>query len=280
MLEAFQAFELPAPQELYLHEQTIQLFTQRELSIWGTKGGWRNLTSLGLSHAEHLIALVGTTPRLEVLWMAPSGLADNNQFGEVFNAMKVGTPFGSVRKLTFAGLSNHIEAPQSRRIVPWCILKHLSELKILNIARFRFDSVCPGPTLDVPNTCDIGRIRDLCPNLETFRLNVALTGPYAECPYDNLTELARFKKSLILSLVVHRMKTRRARIMNNVMDYLAVGKHVREERRPLGLPCERPHRVDFNVVVPWPHLKRTWRLPDFRVKSYKGVVGAYSRSAW
>jgi hypothetical protein len=32
--------------------------------------------------------------------------------------------------------------------------------------------------------------------------------------------------------------------------------------------------------VPWPHLKRTWRLPDFRVKSYKGVVGAYSRSAW
>jgi hypothetical protein len=37
--------------------------------------------------------------------MAPSGLADYNEFEEVFNAMNVEKPFGSVRELTFRGLS-------------------------------------------------------------------------------------------------------------------------------------------------------------------------------
>lgn len=168
--------------------------------------------------------------------MAPSGRADYNQFEKAFNTLDVERPFGSVRNFTYRGLLNHVEAPQGRRIVPWCILKHLPDLKFLDIARFRYDSVCPGPILDVSNTSDITGIRDLCPNLETFRLDVALTGPYAEWPYDVLTELAHFKKSLILSLFLHRMKTRRARIRNNCMDYLAVGQHVRNERRRLGLP--------------------------------------------
>jgi hypothetical protein len=98
--------------------------------------------------------------------------------------------------------------------------------------------------------------------------------------FEVLTELARFEKPMVLMLYLHRASTKRARIMNNRMDYLRVGIYMRKERQCLGLPFTAPFEVKFKVVKPWAEMAPHSDTPDYWVESYKGPYGAYSLCGW
>jgi hypothetical protein len=279
MLNVFRACDLPRLQDLTTHGNNVQIFTKRELAIWGAKDGWNNLTTLGLCHADHLISFLGRTPKLEKLMLIPRDHNDYDRLDDYIETANIISPFPNVRYLYYQAPVTYYGVQETRSI-PWCILHHLSELTSLDLYRSRFDTVPPGPALDVPTATDIAALRARLPELIHLAIDVDLQGPYAEWPHIILAELASFRKVQSLFLFLHREHKRRTAIMNNPMDYLYVGCRIRKERKRLGKPQCVPFEVKFKVVVPWLNIKEHYNLPDCWVLSKEGPFGPYSTSYW
>jgi hypothetical protein len=189
-------------------------------------------------------------------------------------------PFGPVRHLLYVGYVDPPGQQTLQTIRPWCLLGRLTDIKILELARFQLDLGSSNPYLFAPNVIDIRRIRALYPELEKLGLDIALQGPYAEWPFEVLTELARFGKPLVLMMYLHRAPTKRARFMNNCMDYLYVGAHMLKGRERPDLPSCDPNEVGFKTVKPWAEMVPNWDHPDCWVTSRESLFGKHSWCAW
>jgi hypothetical protein len=279
MLKQFQEYSLPKLAHLGLNT-CVEFFTRHELNIWDAKGGFKNLNTLDLCSVDKLTCFVDRAPSLDTIELCDSGPEEWKILEDYPCDTGSHKPFGPVRHFVYSGYFHTLVQQPPQTIRAWCLLDRLHDVKILDLARFRLASGSPSPALFAPTAIDIRRIRALYPNLEKISIDVALQGSYAEWPFEVLTELARFEKPIVLMLYLHRVSTKRARIMNNRMDYLRVDIYMRKERQRLGLPFPAPFEVKFKVVKPWAEMVPHFDTADYWVKAYKGLYGAYSLCGW
>ncbi|KAH7091214.1 hypothetical protein FB567DRAFT_625788 [Paraphoma chrysanthemicola] len=275
MLDVFRTSDLPKLSDLRLLTNDMELFTQRELGIWGSKGGWDRLSELRLSHARHLVSFVGRVPNLTTLWLYPRGIQDFEALREHLESFPDASPFGPITTLVFGGCSTIHDLATEIQVVPWCILRHTPDLGYLDISRKRFDNVTPGPALHTATAQDIRDIRGLCPDLATILIDIGLQGPYADWPLDVLLELICFEKMSWLFLYLHRMDTNRAKIMTNLLDKARVARHMSRERQRLGLPWCGQFTVSFKTVSPWEVMQERANFPDESVDFSESPIGMY-----
>jgi hypothetical protein len=267
MLDTFRAAELPKLDTLSLHTMALQLFTRRELAIWGAQGGWDRLVTLVLNYAEHLISFIGRMPKLTTLTLHPRHRGDYDMLQGYLNSVNLEAPFRSLSSFIYRGQTTFRSwTPiQDRRLVPWCVLKQAPLIRKLDIARVGFIGTVAGADLDVPYASEIAGIRSLCPMLNSLSIDVVLDGPYAEWPFDVLTELAEFPESLKLMLFLHRQDCKRAWFMTNIYEIIAVVRHIRSQREDLNLPMQLPFELRFKTVRDSARYPKNFNSPDFTV---------------
>lgn len=241
------------------------IFTSRELSMWGSRGGWDKLTVLKIHDPERLCAFIGRTPKLHDLMFYSTESFDIDQVEAYLDSMSVEAPFGKLRRLWYKDVDNEDSAVQDRRVVPWCMLQRLPEITDLDIHRSRFDYGVPGASLDTPTAEDIRRIRKLCPELQRFRFDVALHGQTADWPFDVLEEIAQFKEPIELQLYLHLQDKFWTRATIHRVKCRAVFKFIVEKRKALGLPCEKPFQIGFKVVRLFEQIRECWNIPDYNI---------------
>ncbi|KAH7349139.1 hypothetical protein BKA66DRAFT_476961 [Pyrenochaeta sp. MPI-SDFR-AT-0127] len=260
VLRHFRGGTFPPLTQLLL---SSNIFTSRELAIWGSRGGWDKLTVLKIHDPERLCEFIGRTPKLNDLMFYSTDPFDIDQVEAHLDFTSVEAPFGKLRRLWYKDVDNEDSAVQDRRVVPWCMLKRLPDITDLDIHRSRFDYAVPGSSLDTPTAEEIRQIRKLCPDIERFRFDVALHGQTAGWPTDVLDEIAQFKKPIELQLYLHFQDKFWTRATIHRVKCRKIFKLIVEKRRSLGLPCERPFQVGFKVVRLFEEIRECWNVPDY-----------------
>jgi len=273
MIDSFRQSELPKLQILNLCI-TAQIFTQRELAVWSSKGGWQELRGLSLYYAKNLIHFIDKAPLLTSLSIFPRSQEDYQELEDHLDTAGLTLPLPSLYDLTFRGTISYatFTLPQERCIVPWCLLKRIPKLIILDIARVRFENGTPGPILDVPSALDIQEIRKFCPEIQRLSLDIVLQGHYAKWPLDVLNDLAQFHQPIQLKFYLHHEECRRAAFMVSCIELFAVMRHLRRERKRRSLPIYWPFHMDCKTIRPFHEIQKHWNLPDWTIWIDGGIA--------
>jgi hypothetical protein len=272
MLEQFQQYSLLKLAVLIL-DTSGQLFTLPELKIWSSKGGFENLSRLGLSQLDELTCFVDSTPNLDEIELYPIHHVDWTFLEEYLCRTDSKKPFGPVRFLVYNGFYNDFGDSQGILDIfpPWFLLDRLPDLLYVAICRAHFD-LFHEIALHIPSVQVIQDIRAHLPKLQQIRIVVALSGSCAKWPTGVLAELARFEESMNVLLSSSRETIERANMVNSFVHYLYASRRTCKERRSLEFPWISPHLV----------VRRSSRImhlmfnTEYYVHSHEGSFGAYS----
>jgi hypothetical protein len=276
MLDSFRESSLPELQELVLHTRGSTLFTDRELAYWRAQGGWEHLDNLWLSQIPRLLPFLGRTPVLRKLALIPFQEDSMDTVDIHLEVQGMDSVFASLKELRFFAIPAWNSLPHQRGVLPWGILKRASKLSSLESTSVCYMPNTFRPGIDTPTASEIQRLRRYCPDLTTLRLDIALIGSWAEWPYPILAELARFRKPIEIAMFIHREHSKRARLLNNWMDYLHVVRHMRKEHEKLHLPYVEPFSVGFKIARPWEEMQPYWDCCGYGITCHKGIMGAYA----
>jgi hypothetical protein len=138
VLHYFEHGSFPPLEALSL-DYHIPLFIRRELELWGSRGGFAELTQLVVAEPEYLIMLLGKMPKLKHLCFFPDNRSDIDIVAAHLAALPaIESPFGPIQQPSYRDTCNRNSSAQDRRVIPWCLLH--GELKWLDFYRPRFDS--------------------------------------------------------------------------------------------------------------------------------------------
>jgi hypothetical protein len=268
MLHAFTYGNLPPLKSFLLCSMT--LFTDQELRLWASRGGWRELTNVKFVYAHQICALIGFAPKLqEISFFAVEALPLNRITARLQNT-SFDRPFGHVLYLRYQDTAYPYTYGGRRQTVPWCMLKVIPGLKELalqhGVAKPADGLLWPTPTVE-----DVRKIRKLQPHLTKLCIDISLPGIVAKWPRDVLSELALFEEPIHLVLFLHAHDIAICRTFLHGPAFRNMYGEMVEIRKLKRLPCQLPFKVSFKVVRSWPRVKDHYLTPD--VSIWSGLDG-------
>ena len=111
--------------------------------------------------------------------------------------------------------------------------------------------------LYTPTAEEIRRVRILCPDLWVLKLNVDLSAVTSECAAV-FAELSQFKNPIVLVLYMRLQFFHSKRYGKFCRMCKILFDTVVEQRRELGLPCQRPFRMQFLAMRIDRHSEAEW----------------------
>ena len=195
---------LPKLEELRLYVENSPIFEHDELLHWGTRGGWENLTYLGLFHLSSLIPFIGKTPRLEALCLLPRNGEDVADFKSHLDNLDSSCSFPALFNVkTRAPWDHGLPVQYADQLIPWDFLDllPLTQLTMLDVTRPQ----CLGPpSTSVPSAEDVRKIRTKCPSLEKLAIDLYLPwgSRHGRWPNDVVKELAVFQTPIELIILL------------------------------------------------------------------------------
>ena len=151
-------------------------------------------------------------------------------------------------------------------IVPWRLLEHVKEVKILDLCHRRFEDWLPGAAIETLTTTDIVQIQTLCPDLEEFHLDVghAPRGGLQFVHIDVLEALSQFQQPIKLRIQIHDHTSPLDRFFMDRWDFRVLVNAILEHRKHKQLPSKAPFDVGFKLIREWDKIKTHWDIPDYR----------------
>lgn len=276
-IQHFRDVELPKLTFFSLQSWGNSLFTLRELMSWQLQGGWQNLIALRLRDMELLLAFLGQTPNLEILCLLPVIYEDMGRIEEALKDADTSSLFPKLRKFTYR--NDELDRPPGHDLFPFSLLQFMPHIINLDLFQDHFSTSEAYPKVDTLTAQNIQDIRKWCPNIEDLGIDVQLLGPYAKWPHDILNELASFEKPTTLTLYLHRLDTKRAKLLKGRVDYFIVSRCIRKKRQRLNLPWLDSFEIQFKLVQPYRADWRPYEMLDYWATNRKSLLGA-STTLW
>jgi hypothetical protein len=203
LLPDFDYEGFPKLDELWLVTgQEMEVFNPDELRRWGAVGGWNNLQRLTSVRSRELSAFIDQVPRLKDLCFIPWRYDDIDILESYLSDAQCEAPFGKeIRSIRLQGNTYSSSLPTGLSYaMPWCLLKYVPNVTKLDTHRARFEGWLPGSSLTTITTQDLVQLRNMCPRLEEFWIDV-IYGPKSPAKIDdliaNLAQIEKLSKSVI-----------------------------------------------------------------------------------
>lgn len=249
---------------------TLKLFTKRELHLWGVQGGFQTLEELQLSSVTGLMPFVGKVPRLRSLHLFPRTSREIDRLDNFLNRLEsTMPPLGMVSHLAYV-VGNRMD----RDFIPWSILRKVSPtIVMLDIAH---PYLVDGSTeFAAPTTHDLKRLRQLCPGLRGFVLDVKICDK--KWPPGFLAELAHFEHIELIRLFIHQPWAKETQEFATSSTYRQASKVIHKTRKSIDMP--QSFKVGFKDVRAWEEMEDHWHIPDYeRFRQPNSKWACYVRS--